>query len=451
MAEIFNHVIQFTATQLLAAYVQSGELGRFALNEALAEADLAAGSYRVRHVRDLVRLGFLLSPETRSFVSAVAANMQLLRASSARRFATLEGYVRGAINWSRTVTLQVTRPTSFVCADPYRSFDLAENQMLRALIEHHHHDLGHVLNRWGGELDGWRLELHRTQALLEQIRTNPYYRRIPATSACDAFRLPPRLVQRVRSRRSRLSRLILRQFLAHADTCGDAARPAAVRQALLHGLRWPNENKTFELFSLFALVALLRTGAACDPVIEPIYRRSVGDGWFARARGDGVSISVYYQTVPPDLAVDFAGIGMEPSIRDYVEFLQGYGARLGGLRPDAVIDCRSRDGRRLVLVEVKNTTSPNTIRNGMRELVDYRHLLRSRATGAAPNGEVRGLLVALSVPRKSLDVRLNAEPLPHAYAITSARRLLATLQQTEPAPELRRLADFCWFRRPLGS
>src|SRR5438874_6000516 len=79
------------------------------------------------------------------------------------------GNVRGAINWSRTVPLQVTRPTSFVCADPYRSFDLPENQMLLALVERHHDDLGRVLGRWAGggdrqdEAKGWRRELRRMQ------------------------------------------------------------------------------------------------------------------------------------------------------------------------------------------------------------------------------------------------------------------------------------------------
>ena len=449
MSETFHAVIEFTASQLLATYVQGGELERFALTEAFAEADLAVGQYRIRHLRDLVRLGFLLGPATRAFVREVAGNMQLLRASSARRFAVLDGHVRGAINWSRTVPLQVTRPTSFVCTDPYRSFDLPENQMLRALVERHHNDLSRVLGRWGDdgpeEPKGWRLELRRTQTLLSQVRANPYYRRIAATTSSDAFRLPPRLVQRVRSRRSRLSGMILRQFLAYSAACGDGARPDAIRQALLQGLRWPNENKTFELFALFALVALLRSGAATEPTIEPVHSRAAGDGWFARACSGNIRLSVYYQTVPPDLSIRYTDNGVDPSIRDYVRIVEHYGARFGGLRPDAVIDCR-RDGiRRLVLVEVKNTTNTDTVRQGLRELVDYGHLVRRRETQLPAADEVRGLLVALSVPRQSIDLRRNRDA-RYPYAITTARRMLAALMPEQPVPELRQLYDFCWFR-----
>lgn len=444
---LHRQIVHYTASRLLATYVQSGELDTYAVDDVLARSGVAVGQYRIRDLRTLARLGFLLSKSTRCFASDVARQMQTLRASSQRHFDVVDGHVRGAINWSQTVPLQVTRPTCFVCADPQRAFDLPENHMLRAVVESHHDDLGRVQTRWptmqGQAPSGWRRELCELGARLHAIKNNPYYQRIPRSVARGSLRLPSRLVQKVRRRRSRLAALILRQYLAYRAACGDTPQPHALRQALIDGLRWPNPHKLFELFSLFSLLHLVEQRAVARPDIVPIHSRVAGDCWFARLRSADTLVTVYYQTVPPDLRIHYAADAVDATIREYAEMLHLYGARLGSLRPDAVIDCQRGRHRRLLLVEVKHSKALPTVRQGLRELVDYCHLVRSRTTAAFGPTEIRGLLCVLDLPTPKLV--FPAASVSGSYAITSAARLLGAVEGSEAHDELQRVASFCWF------
>src|SRR5271157_2390852 len=129
--------VLYTARQLLAAYLQAGALNQYDVADCLRRSGLAIGDYRIRDLDTLIRLAFLLSGQTRDFIANILSQLHSLRASTFRRYVTLENQVRGAINWSQTVPLQVTRPCSFVCADAQRSFDLPENRMLAFLVESH--------------------------------------------------------------------------------------------------------------------------------------------------------------------------------------------------------------------------------------------------------------------------------------------------------------------------
>jgi hypothetical protein len=432
----------------LAAYVQGGELNQYDVADCLRRSGLAIGNYQIRDLQTLVRLSFLLSGQTRDFITGILSQLHSLRASTFRRYLAFDNQVRGAINWSQTVPLQVTRPCTYVCADAQRSFDLPENRMLAFLVERHLQYLGKLLegpsksaNR--GIQKGWWEDLHRLREAIFEIRSNPYYRLIPRTPGANGGNLPGRLVARVRRRRSRLSAVILAHYLHHQNVCGDAPDLRAVHQVLVDGLRWPEENKLFELFALFALVDMLRRGAMVPPTVVPIAARTGGDRWFASLRGENeVRVNVYYQTFPGDLMIQYSAHDVDATIRDYVRVLIDHGDKLGMLRPDVVIDCERGRERRLLLIEVKRSNLLTTIRRGLRELVDYRHLIRPRETSVW-NTEIRGLLCVKEWPAKRLR---PGPPFSHGYAITTTRRMLDMINCQPGVGELEAMLKFCWFQ-----
>ena len=447
MAEANEPFVLYTARQLLTAYLQAGALDQYDVADCLRRSGLAIGDYQIRDLDTLVRLAFLLSRQTRGFVANILSQLQSLRASTFRRFVTLDGQVRGAINWSQTVPLQVTRPCSFVCADAQRSFDLPENRMLAFLIESHRQDLAQVLQRPSGTVQrmqkGWREDLQRLRDAILEIRSNPYYRRIPRTWGRNSGNLSGRLALRVQRRRSPLSAVVLAHYLHHRNVCGDVPDRRAVHQVLIEGLRWPDENKLFELFALFALVDLLRRGSTVPPTVLPIAARAGADRWFASLRGQNdVHVDVYYQTLPANLTIHYSAHSPDITIRDYVRVLIDHGDKLGMLRPDAVIDCWRGNERRLLLMEVKRSSLLTTIRRGLRELVDYRHLVRPREAFLC-NAEVRGLLCVKEWPVKRLR---PGTPFSHGYAITTTQRLLNMIGGHGGAAELESMLKFCWFQ-----
>lgn len=446
MDALHSSIRNYTASRLLAAYLQAGDVDMHAIDEALVLSQMVIGEYRIRGHADLVRLGFLLRKRTRIFARTVSEQMHSLRSSSQRRLTAIDGQIRGAVNWSQTIIRQITQPSRFVCSDPQRAFDLAENQMLKMVVELHTSDLERVLRRWPAQPEtrskGWRGEIHQLADDLRSIRTNPYYRRISHLVRAGRIGLSPRLVQNVRRRRARMARLILRHYLEYQATLGPAPDPLAVRRALVEGLRWPNPDKLFELFTLFRLVELLQKGHP-RALIVPIHTRGRSEGWFALLREGDVTATVYYQTVPPDLRIRYDAAIADPSIRDYATTLNTYGVHLGSLRPDVVVDCRRGvSDRRLLLVEVKHSKVLSTIRQGLRELADYYHLVRTRQDGKPVFSDIRGLLSVLELPPSQFSLPVGAT---NGRLIITDTAGMYSSQDQDLHPDVRDLISYCWF------
>ncbi len=447
MANLSETILRYTAQQLLGVYVQSGKLREFDVAGSLESCGLQIGTYRIIDLDELVRLSFLLNEHTRLFAKDIVTHLQTLRSATTRQFHVINGQIRGAINWAQTVPLQVTRPTSFVCLDAKRSFDLPENRMLAFLVERHNDDVKMLFQHWGGRRsnnkDSWWSQLEDLQRNLNHIRHNPHYRRIVESTDASVKNLSNRLVSRARQRRSCLAAAIFAHFGRYISVCGEKSSKEAILRVIREGLRWPDENKLFELFILFAIVNLLRTGASNPPLVTPISHRIQGADWFAQMGNlSGVKITVFYQRKPNDLSICYSNDNPSTDIQDYARILESYEDSLSELRPDIVVDCRDRNqNRRIVLLEVKNSDLHVTVRQGFRELVDYRHVTRL-ITGGEVTGEIRGMLCVKDLP-KGRGWKINTQTAN--YAITTASRLLETLEKRTQNTELLNLQSFCWF------
>ena len=430
--------------RLLIGYVQEGTAGHAGgLARVLAAADLTAGGYRVRDLGLLLRLSYLLSPGTAAFLTAAAARLRHVRPSTHRRPAELVGHVRGAINWSRTVPVQVTRPSTYVCADPHRSFDDAPNRRLKALVERLAADAAQVAERWDGVAvrrssarTGWRAALDQTRAALGVIRRNPTYR---AIGPVPAGLVPVPARARSVDLRSPIAALTVAETDVYHDVVTRTLATSEGRRRLVEGFRWPEPNKRFELFVLFRLGELLRQHPAMRAAeLVPIaVATTAADRWFLRLSAGPRTVTVHYQLAPAGAVVRYYGASGDASIDDYANTMMAYDARFAQLRPDVTVESHdvSTGCRRVLLVEVKRSDDPNTLRQGLRELVDYRLLYQQ--PGVGPN-DIRGLLCVYAAPAIDVDLG-NGQPFRHGHAITTAERLLAG-----DAPELAVALDFCW-------
>lgn len=425
--------------RLLIAYVQEGQAGRGGLANVLAAADLTAGGFHVRDLGLLLRLSYLMSTGTADFLAVVADLLRHARPSTRRRPVELAGQVRGAINWPQTIPVQVTRPSTYMCADPYRSFDDPIHRRLKALIARLAADAGRVTERWANAQSstprtGWRASLDRTRTTLAAIRRNPTYRAIgPVPEGLTAT--PARLRSAVR--RSPLAAATVAEVDVYRDVVGRTLATAAGRRRVAEGFRWPDPNKQFELFVLFRLGELLRRRAATAELAGIALAATATDRWFLRLSAGTRTVTVYYQVAPANAVVRYHGRAGEASIDDYADTLTAYGDRFGQLKPDVTIEAvdTATGRRRVLLVEVKRSDALDTLRQGLRELVDYRLLYRQPGVD---RDAIRGLLCVQAATALDIDIG-SVRPFGHGHAITTAGRLL-----DGDTPELVAAVDFCW-------
>jgi hypothetical protein len=434
--------VESAVAGLLLTYLQKGSI-RTGINvgSIFQGALIRFGAYEVRSIDELLRLAFLLSPETGTFFGNVRRELQQLRSSTNRRYVTLNGYIRGAINWSQTVPAQIACPGTFICHDPIRSFDRPENRMLVVLVEALAADLRRILHGWlpvASTSSGWYEFLTKLDADVALVRQNPHYRLIPKPRNRD-LALDSQQIARVREGRSSFARAILSQYEVYEKVLRKSFDDPVLWMRIASGLRWPDSAKVFELFVAFQVALLLQRGSAA---LTPIGLQSRQQGWFAEIQDGHVAIQMYYQRLPSDLVLQYAGYRGDLSLEEYAMVLGQYDKVFATLRPDLVADCKHGDGRRrLLLVEVKYTQNIETCRQGLRELIDYRTLTCSQ--NGLPREAVRGLLCVFAMPADLNAITGSTKAFYSGYAISTAERLLSN-GPCGPA-ELDALAAFCWF------
>jgi len=449
--EVRTHeqVVQFTARQLLAAYLQAGSTAaHYNVEHALNRSEMRIGEYQVRNLETLLRLAFVLSERTERFLQTVDASLSQLRSNTCRTVVKRVGLVRGAVNWALTVPAQAVDPTVFFCVDARRSFKTPVNEMLAYVIEsignHIEAVCGKCLATVKTHASGsWQSSLVDTRKRLHRIRTNAFYQQIPQSKVAN---IRSRTVDRAKQRRSTLRCEIVEQYvrLSNLRKACRGDRELAL-DYLVDGLRWPDPDKLFELFTLFAVVESLRRDSRVKPQITPI-RDGGRSEWFAKMTSvQGTNITVFYQHLPKDVTIQYGADVLDKNVRTYSSVMQQYGKRFGVLRPDIVVDCRNHRRRRLCIIEVKNTQSEGTVAHGLRELIDYCMLIRRR-DGSPLSAEIIGMLGTYSLPRESMKFGVGGEPFQDGMAITSMQRMLKSVEEMSFVSEIGALCSYCWFQ-----
>jgi len=85
----------------------------------------------------LATVHFLLSNEVKEFVKTVLAIFRRISHSTQREVIVNRGFVRGIIDWSRTLKERYSKgydPTIFVCRPTARIYNLPENQLLKFIL-----------------------------------------------------------------------------------------------------------------------------------------------------------------------------------------------------------------------------------------------------------------------------------------------------------------------------
>ncbi|WP_311171816.1 hypothetical protein [Halobellus ordinarius] len=339
----------------------------------------------------LLDLHFILLPEVVGFVEKLPRRVRNLKTETESVSRTSRGTVDGKINWAATIKQRYSRNpgdrSTFVCENRTEDYDTAENivfkrvisiihQTLREAEEYLKQDYEWVGDRWNEPL------IDNLQRIIEQ---NVHVRRIRRPKAYEPT---DRMLNTATESRHRIYReaaqlLKLRRELYDGDR-------DQLERLLSETAITPDDDETLlELFVLFRFIATLEEFHTTSAEFETIKtdRQEI-----ARLQAeDDSEIVVYHDNSARDRDVSFNALpdrgkghlsrtekvhttGFDVA-NDYFKERE-FQSHTG--RPDLiVIEIRHADGDSDYLItEVKNSRNRSTIRQGIKETLEYLAFLR---------------------------------------------------------------------------
>lgn len=438
-------------TQDILAYVMAGDFPdrEFAQSIKPEELDDRFNEYQL-----LLDLHFILRADVVEFVEALPNRLRRIRTETESSSRTSWGSIDGRINWASTIKQRYTQNprerSLFVVENRTIDFDIPENVVLIELLSIIYHTLQEaedyirreytwVERRWrdNGEL------IDRFTTIMER---NVHVRRIREP---EAYEPTERMLTTAESARQEIYRDAA-ELLRSRDRllAGDEAE---IRELLKSTAIAPDDQDTlFELFVLFRFVSTLDTLRDTSVSFESI---TSGRQQVAHLPGDP-EIILYHDKSASDRNLSFrtedTGDLEEPlpraqKIQQMAHtvaesyFKTEYPNHTG--RPDVIVlEVRddANDSYEYLITEVKNSKREKTIRQGIKETLEYLAFLKvneefvfekTEADDAYFGSGWNGLLVVQDLDRETEEFEDQAQPIRILQASEVEDRIGTVLQE----------------------
>jgi hypothetical protein len=375
-------------TEDILAYAMQGDFPEQELARSLKPEQLDERFEEYQLLRDL---HFVLKQDVVDFVRELPGRLRSIRTETESVSRTSRGAVEGRINWGATVKTRYSRnPTDrslFVCDNRSIDYDIPENLVLKRLVAVIYDTLQqaeHYLKsdyEWARET--WRGEEQLIDDLQRIVERNVHVRRIrdPETYEPTERMLTAAANSRQAIYREAAELVRSRQRLIDND-------PDELRRLLDQTAITPDdENTLFELYVLFRFIGTLE-----EMRDEQVTFKTISSERQEIARIEGEKeIVLYHDNSASDRNLSFVP-EPDPDKDDLsrTEEVQVTANEVAGNyfrrdfenytgRPDViVIEIRDpeTDDREFLIAEVKNSTSTDTIRRGIKETLEYLAFLR---------------------------------------------------------------------------
>ncbi len=335
----------------------------------------------------LLDLHFILKSDVVDFVRELPTHLRSVRTETRTTTRTRRGTVDGRINWGETIKTRYTehpRDSSiFVCENRSEDYDIPENIVLKRLISVVHTTIREAEEYLRGEYEWVRETWKGNENLIDELQhiveRNVHVRRIrdPDTYEPTERMLTTAADSRHGVYREAASLLRSRDRLIRGEA-------DEIRELLEETAIAPDDQDTlFELFVLFRFVSTLERLRETQPEFKTI---ATGRQEVARFEDDK-EIVLYHDNSAGDRNLSFVAVPDEEqedlSRTDEVQltaqeiasdyFDRDFRNHTG--RPDVIvleIISPEDDQHEYLIVEVKNSTNVDTIRRGIKEMLEVR-------------------------------------------------------------------------------
>lgn len=366
----------------------------------------------IRNFRQLLRIHFVLQPEVVDFARRLPQRLQRLKVATQSIAEFMEGEIRGRIDWSRTLKQSCyhTSRTTYSCLRSEKSFGIKENLVLKRLLQVIHQTLINDLKvkdqpeyTW---LKDWLGESPLYRAFEQAYLRNVYLRRVTTTGV----NITPRMLRETQQSRYALYReaaLLLEKFQriekVNIDKC------EAIELLTRTFISPSKDDVLFELYWVLMIIKTWAQGAQLSLLPR-------GQNLVASWQKGNFSYSLYHDSNGSSrVNFNVALTELENSKNLFLQRLYKsrtlrnelarriFGENVDGNyfqgRPDILVEVCNSKGElvRIVIGEVKYTSSTDYAVQGLTELLDYMHFAKGKAT-YLKEGSITGVLFLDQVP-----------------------------------------------------
>ena len=376
-------------TQDILAYVMHGN---FPEHELARKLKLEGLDERFEEYTLLLDLHFVLRDDVREFVGNLPQWLRSIRTESQTVSQTRRGEIRGRINWNATVQERyASNPRDrslYVCDDHTSRYDIAENIVLKSLLNAIHSTLQQADDYLHRDYQWVRDTWYGNEPLIEDLQhvveRNVHVLRIRDPTVAEPT---DRMVDQASSARQPVYRqaanlLETRQNLHRGD-------PTAIRSLLQQTAITPDDLGTlFELYVLFRMVGTLEQLLEAEPVFRTI---SSDTQELVRMDSDP-EVVLYHDNSAADRDLSFRADVEDPQEQSRSDKVQQEALQVARNyfdnpmlrnhtgRPDVLIlEVRSDEGSdyRYLITEVKFSSNDKVVRQGMKETLEYLAFLKA--------------------------------------------------------------------------
>jgi len=376
-------------SQDILAYVMHGS---FPEQHVVEELEPEGIDGRFEDYESLVRLHFVLRPDVVEFVERLPRRLRSIETATENVSRTTRGQVDGRINWSKTVKQRYSRNPNdrsvFVCESRSENYDTDQNVVLKRLLALVHETLTNCAELFERGYDWVTERWQENLELVDQLR-NIFERNVHITRIRDPEQYEPtdRMLQRAWSSRSALYREAAELLWSYRRSL--AADEEAIAELLRETAITPDDEETLlELYVLFRYVSTI------EALSDDRFRlRTIQSGSqeVARMENGDQELVLYHDNSGGDRGISFvpeeferpreelsrAGVVQREAQSVAESYFQERELRLSTGRPDVIVlEVRRETERQYLVTEVKNSTSYDTVRSGIKETLEYLAFLR---------------------------------------------------------------------------
>ena len=347
---------------------------------------------RFANFESLVRLHFVLHPDVVEFVEALPKRLRSIKTQTKDVTETTRGSIDGRVDWQSTVRTRYARNPNdnalFVCAKRYENYDVAENLILKRLLAIVYRTLQDIEPFIERGYD-WVTKRWRENGELVDEMQRVFERNVHVTRIRDPKTYEPteRMLERAETAREPVYReaaALLRRYRRSLETDTDAIRELLERTAIT-----PDDDETlFELYVLFRYVAAIEELREDRFTVETIDTASQA---VARLDTGSESVVLYHDNSAADRNLSFEPAPFEKpdgdlsrtervqrEAREVAEtYFRDREFRSVTGRPDVIVlEIETDDTREYLVTEVKHSTRVETVKQGIRETLEYLAFLR---------------------------------------------------------------------------
>ncbi|EJN57792.1 hypothetical protein [Halogranum rubrum] len=372
----------------LTAYLRAGE----SINQSVVAEALEFDQTTIDDLDRLLDIHFTLSSRVGAYLERLPQEIRRVSTATVAEENHSRGQIEGAIDWGRTTEARTATGlqdrTLYVTHTQERSYETAENLVLKALLSH----VQTLVTEEIADLDESRRMPVWSDGSLQSYRQlverNVHLNRIPTV---PLERLTPRMLDTARKSRKYLYSEAAALVDLRRKLQDRAIDDPAVRAIFEQTLAAPDVETLFELFCTFRILRWLQSAF---PNLSLQHIRT-GSEPLAQLRGAETEIRVYHDSqggldltesvdsgrVKPQSPYLRQRITARTTHADIMEQDQTRALFRG--QPDLIVEVYRKHGettalQSVFLGEAKHTAEKSTLSNGVSELLEY--LMHARSS-----------------------------------------------------------------------